>query len=181
MKPGVKEELTKLLLQEMSRRNTDVVVDLLNKEPTFFTDLMELYLANVEPVSRRAAWAIDIFTELQPDYLNGWTEKMINQLEKFGHDGLRRHTLRMVSRTDFLSTSNLGLLTKVCFDWLTAAKTPVAIKVYCMDILYRLSEAEPDLGRELADTIEWRMDEESPGFRSHGQKILIRLHLKDQY
>jgi len=45
-----------------------------------------------------------------------------------------------------------------------------------MELLYRISQQEPEMKKELADSIEWRMQEEKPGFRSRGKKLLKRLH-----
>jgi hypothetical protein len=81
----------------------------------------------------------------------------------------------MLARTEFLSSPGLGRLVNTCFEWLMTSHTPVAVKVHCMDILYRLSEKEPDIAGELASIIEWRMNEGSPGYKSHSQKILRKL------
>jgi hypothetical protein len=59
---------------------------------------------------------------------------------------------------------------------LLSPKEAVAPKVYCMEILYRISQVEPNLKKELADSIEWRLNEESPGFKNRGLKILKKLY-----
>jgi hypothetical protein len=45
-----------------------------------------------------------------------------------------------------------------------------------MEVLYRISQVEPDLKKELADSIEWRLHEESAGFKSRGRKLLTKLY-----
>jgi hypothetical protein len=45
-----------------------------------------------------------------------------------------------------------------------------------MEILYRAAQNEPDLKKELIDTIEWRLAESSAGIRSRGEKILKKLY-----
>ncbi len=52
---------------------------------------------------------------------------------------------------------------------------PPAVKVHCMEILYRLSLKEPELRKELIDCIEFRLNEETPGFKNRGLKILKKL------
>jgi hypothetical protein len=47
-----------------------------------------------------------------------------------------------------------------------------------MEILYRISQVEPDMKKELADSIEWRMNEETAGFRNRGQKLLKKLYME---
>ena len=69
-----------------------------------------------------------------------------------------------------------GELMNICFDWLISPRESVAVKVYAMEILYRLSEIEPELKKELADSIEWRITEGTPGFKNRGVKTLKKLY-----
>ena len=96
------------------------------------------------------------------------------QLSYFPLDVLKRHSLRMLSRCP-LPSGDLGPLINICFNWLTSAGESVAVKVFCMEILYRISQSEPELKKELADSIEWRMQEETAGFKNRGMKILKKF------
>lgn len=169
------ESLRDLLLIETSRRNTDLVADIVVKRPELFAELMELYLANEEPVSRRAAWVMDIATEHSPELVLPYLDRIVENLDRFLHDGLKRESLKVLSRSP-LPEKESGTLMNLCFEWLVAPKESVAVKMYAMEILYRMSESEPALKRELADSIEWRMQEETPGFRSKGRKLLVLLN-----
>ncbi len=168
--------LDEMLLVEMSRRNTDLIADLVFQNPVLFEDLFRIYLRNEEPVSRRAVWVIDTVAEKHPELLSGHLDEIVEMLPALGHDGLRRHSLRMLSRSPLPSGDHMGILLGTCFDWLLSPTEAVAAKVYCMDLLYRISEIEPDVKKELADTIEWRMHEETPGFKNHGAKLLKKLY-----
>jgi hypothetical protein len=170
------ESLESMLMQEMSRRNIDMVVALLEKEPLFFHELFRIFLRNEDPVSRRAAWAIDLFSEKQPALLEPYIPELTGRLPAFTHDGMKRHSLRMISRSPLPDSNHTALLISLCFDWLVSGKEAIACKVHCMDILYKISQTEPDLKKELADTIEWRIEEESAGFKSHGTKMLRKLY-----
>jgi len=169
------KSLEELLMTEISRRNTDLVADLILIKPELFDNLMVIYFQNLEPVSRRAVWVADTCSEKEPGLLESWVGKIIESLPRFSHDGLKRHSLRMISRSP-LPREQLGNLMNLCFDWLTSPKESVAVKVYCMEILYDISQLEPDIRQELVDSIEWRMQEESPGFRARGVKILRKLY-----
>ena len=172
------KKLDDFLLLEMSRRNTDMVADMVFQKPELFAALFQIFLRNEEPVSRRAAWVIDIVTEKYPELIAPHLGRIIEMLSEFHHDGLKRHSLRMLARSPFPSEEEMGLLMNICFDWLLSATEAVAAKVYCMEILYRISQIEPDLKKELADSIEWRMNEETAGFRSRGQKLLKKLYVE---
>lgn len=168
--------LEHILLQEMSRRNIDLLVMLVRQNCEIFDDLFIIFLKNKEPVSRRAAWAIDIASEENPGLLLHRVDRLVHFLPQCRHDGMKRHTLRMLARSPLPSEDAHGRLISLCFDWLLAAKSPVAVKVHCIDILFRPARMEPELKRELADIIAWRMEEESPGFRNKAEKTLRKLH-----
>lgn len=165
-----------LLLYEMSRRNTDFVAGLILQKPELFDVLFDIFLSNEEPVSRRAAWVIDTVSEKMPGLLDPRIPEIISCLPEFTHDGLKRHSVRMISRAPLPEGDLLGILINICFDWLVSPAEAAATKVFCMDILYRISEIEPDLKKELADSIEWRLNEETPGVKNRGMKMLKILY-----
>jgi hypothetical protein len=170
----VADTLREFFISETSRRNTDLISSLIIQKPEIFNEIMELALANEEPVSRRAAWVADACSEKQPELLVPWIDKIAGNLPYCNHDGLKRHSLRMLSRSP-LPVDRPGELISICFEWLTTPSESVAVKVYCMEILYRVSLDEPGIRQELADSIEWRFREETPGFRSKASKILKKL------
>ena len=175
----VNESLEELLGLETSRRNTDLIADLILQKPDLFDELFMIYIKDTEPVSRRAAWVADVVTEKKPELLSPYIDVIADKLKTFTHDGMKRESLKMLSRSP-LPEENLGRMISICFDWLTSGKESVAVKMFCMEILYRISQKEPGMKKELADSIEWRMQEETPGFRAHGKKLLKQLNAEIQ-
>ena len=169
------QKIEELLTIESSRRNTDLLADLIYNKPALFSDFFEVFMRDEEPVSRRAAWVIDTVSEKFPELLFPFIPVIIEKLPEFSHDALKRHSVRMLARSP-LPSRQLGQLATTCFGWLTSSTEPPAVKVWCMDILYRIAQSEPELRKELADSIEWRMQEESSGFRNRGMKILKKLY-----
>jgi hypothetical protein len=169
------KSLADLLMVETSRRNTDLIADIIYNRPELFDELVEIFLRNEEPVSRRAVWVVDTVTEKHPHLLDPYIEPIAEMLPGFTHDGLKRVSLRMLSRSP-LPQNQLGGLMNLCFDWLVSPKESVAVKVYSMEILYRISQDEPELKKELADSIEWRIAEGTPGFKNRGMKTLKKLY-----
>jgi len=171
-----KEEIIKVVERGFGREYADQLIEILKQRPGLFDDMMEVYFANEEPVSRRIAWSIDIYTEeVDPDALLPYVEKICTHLPEFQHDGLKRHSLRMLSRAP-LPEENFGRLISICFDFLVSPTESPAVKAHAMEILYRAVQVEPDLRQELIDSIEWRLQEESVGVRNRGQKILAKLY-----
>jgi hypothetical protein len=167
--------LNELLLFETSRRNTDLVAEMVYQEPRLFEELFRVYSENIEPVSRRAAWVIDSVSEKHPSFIAPHLYEIIELLPTFRHDGLKRHSMKILARSPLPSGDHLGALIKICFEWLLSPNEAVAAKIYCMEVLYRISQIEPDLKKELADSIEWRMNEETAGFKNRGQKMVRKL------
>jgi hypothetical protein len=172
------DSIQDLLLCETSRRNTDLVADLIYQKPELFEQLFRVFADNLEPVSRRAAWVIDTVSEKHPGLIEPHLGEIIDLLSVFRHDGLKRHSLRILARSPLPSGERMGILMTKCFDWLLSPNEAIAAKVYCMELLYRISQVEPDLKKELADTIEWRLDEESPGFKNRARKMLKQLYFE---
>jgi hypothetical protein len=166
-----KHDFRELLLKGNSRSYTDFVADIVSKRPELVGELWEIYLSIEEPVSRRAAWIIDTASENKPDWVEPFLPALMEKLPLFNHDGLKRHALRMIARLPF-PTGSEGELMNIAFDWLISATESVAVKMYCIQILYRLSATEPDILQELYDTIEFQMADGTPGFKSIGSKMM---------
>ncbi|MCK9422511.1 MAG: hypothetical protein M0Q38_07925 [Bacteroidales bacterium] len=62
------------------------------------------------------------------------------------------------------------------FAWLLSPVEAAVTKVHSMELLYRLSELETDIKQELAESIEWRLNEETLGFKNRGVKLLKKLY-----
>jgi len=163
--------LKELLLKGNSRSYTDFVADIVTNRPELVKDLWKIYLEMEEPVSRRAAWIIDTASEDKPEWAQPFLSDLIRILPLFNHDGLKRHALRMIARLPFPENTE-GELMNITFGWLLSPTESVAVKMYCIQILYRLSGTEPDILQELYDTIEFQMADGTPGFRSIGSKMM---------
>jgi hypothetical protein len=163
-----------LLLKGNSRSYTDFVADIVARHPELVGELWEIYLAIEEHVSRRAAWTIDTASENKPGWVEPFLPQLIAKLPEFNHDGLKRHALRMISRMPFPQGME-GELMNIAFEWLVRTTESVAVKMYCMQILYRLSANEPDILQELYDTIEFQMADGTPGFKGIGSKLMRQI------
>ncbi len=167
-------KLEDLVLRDQSRANTDQIISIVMARPELFDELWGLLLLNQDPLSRRAAWAADYCAEINPGFLDGRIEDLSKKVVNFISDGLKRHALRMLSRSP-LPDENLGILADACFNWLQSPTESVAVKMYSMVILHRISQNIPDISRELYDIIEIQMEEATPGFRNIGKKIMKKL------
>jgi hypothetical protein len=166
--------VSELLREEHSRAQTDFIADVIFNHPDLFPELWKIFMKNEEPLSRRAAWVADVCSQKNPVWIAPLLRELIETLPGFIHDGMKRHALRILARSP-LPAGKLGELTDICFGWLLHRDESVATKVYCMEILYRISEAEPDLKPELADSISLQLMEGTPGTRVCGNRLLKKL------
>lgn len=169
-----KHNFRELLLKGNSRSYTDFIADIVAKRPELVSELWEIYLAMEEPVSRRAAWIIDTASENKPAWVEPFLPKLIAKLPEFNHDGLKRHALRIIARLPFPEGTE-GELLNIAFEWLVSVTESVAVKMYCIQILYRISATEPDILQELYDTIEFQIADGTPGFKSIGIKLMRQI------
>lgn len=155
--------LENLLELDQSRKNIDQVVALIVGQPKLFEQLWQIFLRDQEPLSRRAAWAIDIMNEKYPFILQTHIDQLMEVIQGFRHDGMRRHSLRIIE-SHHITPANIEKLTDICFRWLEDNTMPVAVKMYSIKILERIAGEEPEIIRELIDIIEIQMNEATPWF-----------------
>lgn len=169
------EKIRELLSGDSSRSFTDCMSALIINDEKLRGEFWEMFFANEEPYSRRAAWALDTVCESHPEWAQPYAKRLIEALRAFEHDGLKRHSLHLLTRID-IPDEVKGDLADVCFGWLLSPSEAVAAKVYAMEILYNLSQEFPEIKRELIDSIEFGMHEGTPGYRNLAKKLLAKLY-----
>ena len=162
--------LEELILSEMSRANTDRVAGVLLNDKNRFAQAIQIVMQDREPVSRRALWAIDIACEKKPGLITPYMPKLLEKIHQFSHHAFRRHILRMAARLP-LNENTKGDLLNICFDMVSDLNQPIAVKANAIQILTRIAIDEPDILHELNETINWQIDQASPGFKSQAKKV----------
>jgi hypothetical protein len=166
--------LRETISSEMSRKNTEYVSEIILKNPDLFYELFNLVILNEEPVSRRAIWALDVISEANPALMLPCLDKLIDNLATFKHDGLKRHTLRILSRYNVPENLEVEVL-EICLRFLQSEKESIAVRFFAMEVLYKLSEKEKDLKQELLAVIELLPENKSPGLKNHFSKLVSQL------
>lgn len=167
--------LEEQLLSEHSKRNTNFIASYIKADPNRFKDLMNLFFLGSYRVVQRAAWVMSECVDKNPELINIYWGKLIRNLKKKDvHDAVKRNTLKILENIE-IPAKYQGELISVCFDFLCDKKEPVAVKVFAMSVLFKLTTQEPDLQKELRIIIEDQMPFGSPGFKSRGSKILKKL------
>lgn len=162
------------LKAEISKRNTDYIVSIIDGSPKRFEMLWKTMITSDTPVPHRASWAITTCFDRWPELLQPYLEEMIDFIPESNHTGIKRCLLRILALSE-IPDSRMGNLLNLCFEYLET-DMPVAVKVHAMQIIYNISQAEPDIKTELIAIIEEQMPKQSVGFENRGRKLLKKLY-----
>ena len=144
-----------------------------NKE--LYELLIKLALYGTESKSWRAAYVLDKINDIQPDLLTPHIEPMLNQLKGESNSSKKRHFLKLLSQIE-IPDDYTGFLFDYCLENITSAKEPPAVRVHAMQNLFNLSQAYPDLRREVLSVIEHEMEyHATAGIKSRGKKLAEKL------
>lgn len=168
---NLREELLKNHSKEVVVR----IVRYVGKDKDRFAELMNLFLANTEVISQRAAWAVSYCVETHPGLVIPYLERMLDNLDQPVHDSVKRNTIRTLQNIDIPKRFQ-GRVADICFHYLCNKDETIGTKVFSMTVLYNLSKEHPDLKNELRMAIEEQMPYASAGFKSRWRKILRALN-----
>jgi len=158
-----------------SWKNLAFVIHKIGNHPELFSVLMDVAIHNHEPKSWRAAYLADKIHDDFPELILPFIESMIAQLERENNSSKKRHFLKLLSMNE-IPVEHYGFLVDLCIGMLTSAKEPPAVRVHAMQILYNISETEPELKPEILAIIEHEMEyHATAGILSRGSKISNKL------
>ncbi|MFP4024364.1 MAG: hypothetical protein ACLFVR_07535 [Thiohalospira sp.] len=166
------------LLAEPSKKNTEFIASVVDKDKKLFETLMELIFSNEPWVSGRAAWVVETIWLKYPFIIEPYIEQMIDFLPKAKYNNQRRHFTKILSTINLndLDDEHLGILIDCSFTWLESPQYPTAVKIFSMQILQNFVKIEPDIATELIAIIENQMEDATPGFKNRGRKTLKELY-----
>lgn len=170
-------KMTKQELIDMinSWENLQYLQNELVNHPEQYKLLKEIAFYSNDPKSWRAAYLIDKINDNKPGLIRPFISEMIEKLKTERNESKKRHFLKLLSTND-LSTEQLGFLTDFCIDVFTSDKEPVAVRVHAMQVLFNISEIQPDLKPEILLIIEHEMENHfSAGILSRGGKLAQKL------
>ncbi|WP_347838776.1 hypothetical protein [uncultured Draconibacterium sp.] len=143
--------------------------------PQGYNTLMQLALTDTRQRSWRAAYLADKIHDDHPALLHPYLPAIIEKLKTEKNASKRRHWLKLISMNR-VEEEHFGFLFDYCIDVFTSGKEAVAVRVHAMQILYNISENEPDLKPEVLQIIENEMElHATAGIRSRGKKLSTKL------
>lgn len=171
---NLKEEI----LKEHSKAQAIKISEYIGNDQSRFDELMELFFNDEYRVIQRTAWVLSHCTDKYPFLANPHLDKLVENLKSENlHVAVHRNTVRMLAGIDIPERLQ-GVLLELCFDYLLSPKTPIAVQAHSMQVIYNISQNEPDLLNELKMVIEERLPYGSAGFKSKGKKLIKAINKK---
>lgn len=125
----------------------------------------------------RSSWCLTKAAELDPQSIEPYYTELVHSLPSLKNESVIRSILKIVSESEISTFDDKcqGIIASCCFEWLNSANSAVAIKVYSMESLYRLTRIYPELGEELRSSLLRVMEDGSAGVKARGKYIIERL------
>jgi hypothetical protein len=166
------------LLAGLSRFNTDLIAADVGCDPDKFAEIIRL-MHTKWPITIRAAWVMCVITDKYPFLILPHISTLIENLSKHDHPGTTRCALRTLAQVD-IPEEYQGFVFNFACECIENKKIPAAVKVFGLQILYNISQYEPDLKPEVILFIENYLDINSAGFANRGNKLLKKLRKETQ-
>lgn len=162
-------------LVDSSRLIAEIVAENVGDNPEHFKKLMELSFGGKEKLSMRASRAVTFCVQKYPRLIDPYVNQIIHMLPE--DESVRKNFMKILAEMPLeFNEEQLGILVETCFEMLLNDKSSIANKAYSMELLYKISEIEPDLKTELIAAIEEQIPTGSSGVKLIGRRLLKKLY-----
>jgi hypothetical protein len=143
-------------------------------------NLIDLSFHSEPEIAFRSAWVLENAFLLNPDSLSPHQPYFLNAYLAQKNRSCQRHytkILMYLSKGQKLHEGyDVESLINTTFEWLIDPKTPVAVQVNCMDILFNLKHCCDWLEEELKSQIVFLLKDGTAAMQSRGKKLLLKLN-----
>jgi hypothetical protein len=148
------------------------------------SDLLDLTFYRKPEVAFRAAWVLEFIVLTYPDSFKPLVTEFLDRYKEQNNPSCQRHFARIMmcladpkysKKLQLPSHYNLGPILEKTFEWLIEPKTPVAVKVHCMDVLFNFRNRLPWVAEELEFQIVYLLKTGSAALQSRGKAVLKKL------
>ena len=155
--------------------NMNFLISEISSSAELLEMLTDIALHSEHPKSWRAAWLLDKIHDNNKEAILPYINLFIEKLKSERNEGKKRHLLKLVS-INRIPEDQQGFLLEFCIRIFSSQKEAIAVRVHAMQVLYEISNAEPELKPEILAIIEQVLAENtSAGLKSRGSKIECRL------
>jgi len=145
---------------------------LINNNPELFEPMLMIGLGNDRPKATRALRALFVLLENNPILADPFLGDILDTTEKCSDESIMFNLLHLLTAVNLPEDDEyIGRLTNICLDWIERKVERVAIKVYALDLLFRISLIYPEFKQELKLIIGKMQDEESMSIKCRTSRI----------
>lgn len=155
----------------------DQAVEVVYKDKELFRQAVDLSLSNKPQIANRAARVVQFSIEKDYSLIEPYLSKIIHRLNNIKIEIVRGSMMKIFA--DYYlpkDEEELGILADVAFYHIQHISKVATTKIYALDILYKISNLEPDLKPELIDIIEDQIPKSLISFKTRGKKVLKKLY-----
>ena len=168
-------DILQSLRKEHSKKQTDRIVAFIGADKARFAVLVELFFGDEYRITQRAAWPLSYCVRAHPELIDPYFKRLLDNLERPGNPvAVTRNTVRLLQDVSIPRKFH-GRVMKICFDFIQAVETPVAVKAFSLTILSHLAADYPDICGELKLIIEEQWEHSTAAFRSRAKKVLKQI------
>jgi hypothetical protein len=163
--------LKEALLKEHSKKQCSRIVAYIGNDKVRFGALMKLFFEGQYRVTQRAAWPMSYCIRSHPALIKPFFKPLLDNLGKVNlHDAVIRNTVRLLQDVEVPKKYH-GKLMNICFEYIQANGTAVAIKAFCLTILKNLAVTYPEIVPEIKLIVNERWDHETSAFRTRAKQF----------
>lgn len=170
------EELQKLLLEEHSRRQRDLIVSKIEDDSERVTAAIYLLCNGSYQEIQRVAWVLLGVAQKNPFIVQDWLPVLISQLHRDAvPDALKRNILTILSFVPIPVSAHSEVI-DIAFNYLSNSEESIAVRAFSMTILGNMCEFYPEMIPEVKEVLQLELEKIAPpGIKSRAQKVLSQL------
>jgi len=188
-------------VKSMSKSHRDKISDIVLKDETLFTSLIEITFDYKNETSVKAALILEIVCEHRLDWIAYSLPYFTQHISKLENESSLPYFTQHISKLEnesairpaskicnliaqdvnskfdspikiIATQAQLEQIMETCFQWLNNEETKVASKAHAMEALYFLGLQNKWIHYELKMILEKNIPKESPAYETRGTKIL---------
>jgi len=171
------EEMTRLLAHVSSTEEVTMIAHSAAKDPLLVSQLITLSLSREPRVGFIASWALSKVVDIDTGVMKPFLAIMTDALPRLSNESVQRSFMRVIMKSDVrdIPESQHTPLIDYCIAIMREQNTPIAPKVYGMEILASFCNMYPDLVNEVTAAVQLALNDASSGMKAAARKVLARL------
>ena len=177
-----KSELIQEISTTLFKAKLQKLCALVGNEDSALVDLLDCCFHPQKEIAFRAAWILESVETQYPQRFIPILDPFLTGYQKQRNFSCQRHYTKIMMRLTQknspsiyqckLHNFNFEPIIDTTFEWLINPKTPVAVKVNCIEILVNLRSKSDWIADELKAQIEFLLKDGGPAIQSRGKKML---------